>query len=73
MQQFWIGHGAYGGANRPQHAKSYANALMILAMRRVPLEDAQRALKSAMEGSHATCSTRNYGIVEVVAIPRQGA
>lgn len=55
-RKFNIGHGAYSGANRYACHATYSSALRDLLSRRVPMPHAHRALKSALSGSHATCS-----------------
>jgi hypothetical protein len=68
--RFDIGHPPYRGGNRPASCRTYAAALRELLGRRVAMKDAQRALRAAVLGSHATCRARQYGdVVEVVFRP----
>lgn len=64
---FRVGHPAYSGANACARHPGHAQALRDLLSRGVPMAAAQRALKSASQGSFATCRTRRDDVVEVVA------
>ena len=75
--KFRIGHGAYSGANALTFAGSYREALQTLLRRKVWMAEAHKALKEAIRGSNATCSTMSksringqwfrMNVVEVVA------
>lgn len=55
-QQILVGHGAYRGRNAPAVHQSHAQALSDLLRRGIRMAEAQRALRAAKAGSHATCS-----------------
>jgi hypothetical protein len=51
-----VGHPSYTGVNRYAVHKSYRSALIDLLGRRVSMAHAHKALRSALKGSHASCS-----------------
>ena len=55
-QRIIVGHGAYRGRNALASHQSHAQALADLLRRGIRMAEAQRALRSAKAGSHATCS-----------------
>lgn len=55
-QKILVGHGSYRGRNAPAVHQSHAQALADLLHRGIRMVDAQRALRNAKAGSHATCS-----------------
>jgi hypothetical protein len=59
--QIRIGHGAYSGANRPAWTDSKAKAIDILRDRGVKRDDARKAIKRALAGSHVTVSGGMFG------------
>ena len=58
---FRVGHPVCSGANAFKAHWKYAQALHDLMSRGVPMKAAHRALKQALAGSHATCSTMRNG------------
>lgn len=63
-----IGHPCYWGANAYASHCTYRAALSDLLKRGAKMIDAQKALQSALNGSHATCIVhQGYAITECVA------
>lgn len=71
---FRVGHPSYTGKNAMKQHWKYGQALADLLSRGVPMRRAHNALKLAMTGAHATCSTMKNGfntdVVEVVHFKR---
>ena len=55
-QRILVGHGAYRGRNSLAVHQGHSQALADLLRRGIRMADAQRALRNAKAGSHATCS-----------------
>lgn len=53
---FIVGHHAYQGRNRQAVVSGHVAALSEMMRRGVNMRDAQKALKNARAGSHATAS-----------------
>ena len=56
MQRYIVGHSAYRGRNAQACHEKYSQALRDLLSRGIRMKDAHKALQSARNGSHATCT-----------------